>query len=89
MEKKYYILLIGRIHKIMPIYENEGMDSFYKYISVLDIELLGNDERTEMKQISGMIHGMVKTPDIEHELMRRVVLRCISLLDKMLTLWED
>ena len=84
MEKQYYIVLINRIYKILPLFE-ENMDNFKKYIQTLYVELSGNKDFQEIVQIKYKIKGLVEL-EANHEMVRRTVFECISILDRLITM---
>ena len=90
MSKKYYITLINRIWKILPIYE-ENQTNFYKYSKSIYLELKGNEDKyVEIEIIRNKINGLIEEDrfKIDHTIVRSTILECISVLDRMITLIE-
>lgn len=86
MDKKYYVDLIGRIYKILPLYE-ENKDNFKIYVEGVYIEMCGNDDFSEVKQIRNKIKGL-GVANVGHDAVRRTVFECINIIDKIITMIE-
>lgn len=86
MKKKYYIDLIGRIYKILPLYE-ENKNNFKIYIEGLYVEMCGNEDYSEIHQIRNKIKGLNVT-EVNHNLVRRTVFECINIVDRIISLIE-
>ncbi len=86
MDKKYYIDLIGRIYKILPLYE-ENENNFRIYVEGVYIEMCGNNDFSEIKQIRNKIRGL-GIADVSHNAVRRTVFECINIIDKIITMIE-
>ena len=86
MDKKYYIDLIGRIYKILPLYE-ENENNFRIYVEGVYIEMCGNNDFSEIKQIRNKIRGL-GIADVSHNAVGRTVFECINIIDKIITMIE-
>lgn len=88
--KKYYIYLIDRIWKMIPMYE-ENKKNCFKYMRSICLELSGNeDDFQEIIQIKNKINGLIiEKENVEHGLLRGTILDCVGILDKMLSNWGD
>lgn len=84
MEKKYYICLINRIYKILPLFE-ESEINYKKYVEALYVELSGNHDFQEIVQIKYKIKGLIEL-NAQHDMVRRTVFECISILDRLITM---
>lgn len=80
--KKYYTYLVGRIYKMLPLYE-ESVDDFKKYAESLYIEMCGNEDYTEIQQLKNKIKGMCYA-EIGHDSIRRTVFECINIVNRII-----
>lgn len=85
-DKQYYTYLVGRIYKLLPLYEEDEYN-FKKYAESLYIEMCGNDDFPEIKQLKNKIHGMCDA-DLTHDSMKRTVFECINIVNKIVTFVE-
>lgn len=87
MKKQYYIDLVGRIKKIINIYECDK-EHFMKYTQSLCLELGGNDEFAQMLQIKFKLLALIKE-DVGHYLVRKTMFECMDIVNKILSNWEE
>lgn len=87
MMKSYYSRMIGRIYKMLPIYEDDTL-AFGKYIRSLYLEFCKNDEFEKIVEIGFKIKGL-SSQDISHEDVRRTMLDCTNTVEKIILNWSD
>lgn len=77
--------LIGRIYKILPIFES-SRDDYMLYIDSLYRELCGANDRDDLIQVKNKINFLILNESC-HEVVRKTIFECINIIDKALSNW--
>jgi len=90
--QQYFKETIGKIFKILPIYENEcGVPTLQKYIKSLQIELRGSKSfvvhNQHFLQLLFCIEGLTLLKDMD--LLKPTVFKCIGLCEKIIKDLEE
>ena len=87
MNKQYYVDLVNRVFNVLYTYEQKP-DDFKDYTDSIVFELSGNDEIPDIQQIRFRLNALLSN-EINHSIVRRTVLKSISILDKILSNWKE
>ncbi len=87
MMKEYYYHLIGRVHKILPIYEKDK-ESFKKYIRSMYLELLANNEFEQIIQIGFKIKSL-ESENITKQDVKKTMFECRGMVIKIVDEWGE
>ena len=74
--------IANKIFKVLPMYE-ENYDDYYKYLTRIIIELQGEEQTESLKDAIVALKGLKAVgEDIEHDEVRRIIMRHTSKLSE-------
>lgn len=75
--------LTGKVFKLLPLYEQDGYENYYKYLSRLIIELSGESQTDALEQTLVALKGLYRVgEDIDHTMLKRTVMRYTAKLSQ-------
>lgn len=72
--------IANKVFKVLPMYE-ENFETYYKYLTRIIIELQGEEQTELLKNVIVALKGLKAVGiDIEHDEVRRIIMRYTSKL---------
>lgn len=87
--KTYYVQLIDRVWFCLICFEQDT-ERFIPYTKTLAFELSGDDEFKEIKRVRNLLNALTKEEnELDHALVKKTIMKCTSLIDLILSNWEE